>query len=436
MAESPKELLREAGCPRELDHRWLRQWLAGQADPSGTPYCGISRLEPGQALHFGSNGPRVVDVVGPECWPEPDLDGKRAEEAFLSAFDTALGELLGDENSVACEMSGGLDSTFMVASVLQRRDVSVRAFTHIPHPDASLRQGGMVPSDEAAAAAMIEHLGDRVQWERIWNRTGRGPLAMAREISMRAMWPAYGTGNLEWLDAIRRRARGLGFRAVWVGTHGNLAFSGDHGYARASRSTSVPRRVVRRLRSARARPSAVPGIRDLLRLPPQPRAPAGREAFLASLAGRRTVHAGLLNPDAFDLPSIDPYRHRLVVETAARIRPEAWLRDGIRRGFARTVSAGRLADQVRLRELRGVQGGDVWHWMYKDRGLYLDRLGELPATPAIADLVDGAVLRHVVESWPWGDPTRPPPQTQIAGVNRVLSLAQFIRDAEGWLSAF
>lgn len=428
-------LLKAAGCPRELDHGWLRDWLAGQADPARTPYRGISRLQPGQALHVGPRGPYVVDVVGPECWPEPDLDGKRAEEAFLFAFDTAVGELLGDEHSVACEMSGGLDSTFMVASVLRRPGVSVRAFTHIPHRDASLRQAGMVTSDEPAAAAMMEGFGDRVQWERISNTAGRGPLEMARQISMRAMWPAYGTGNLEWIDAIRERARGLGYRAVWVGTHGNLAFSGDHRYARVSRSASVPRRVVRRLRSARARPSAVPGIRDLLRLPPQTRPSAGREAFLASLAGRRTVHAGLLNPDAFALPSIDPYRHRLVVDTAARIRPEAWLREGISRGFARSVSIGRLPDQVRLRELRGVQGGDVWHWMFQDRGLYLDHLQELPATPAIADLVDRAALRHVVDSWPWGDPSQPPPQAQLAGVNRLLALAQFIRDADDRLSA-
>ena len=96
---------------------------------------------------------------------EPDFDGKRAEEAFLSAFDTALGEPFGDENSAACEMSGGLTHPSMVASV-PSGEMSLYAFTQSRIRMRSLRQGAWCPQTRQRSRRdytwVIECSGERI----------------------------------------------------------------------------------------------------------------------------------------------------------------------------------------------------------------------------------------------------------------------------------
>ncbi|MDQ1249499.1 MAG: hypothetical protein QG597_3874 [Actinomycetota bacterium] len=136
-----------------------------------------------------------------------------------------------------------------------------------------------------------------------------------------------------------------------------------------------------------------------------------------------------MNPDAFAVPSIDPFRHPAVLEVAARITPQTWRQFGPHRGFARAAGAGRVPDVIRLRRTRGAQGLDVWHWMRHDHDRYVDEVEQLADTPAIADLVNIPALRSTIDTWLWGTP-EPPPQIEMLQVNRVLGFAQFIRDTQ------
>lgn len=428
VGDSPGELVGVADRQWELDHDWLRAWLLDRADPSGTPYVGMRRLLPGQELRQRGAATVVVDTIGPEVWPEPDLSGQDAVHAMVEAFDAVVAELSAGQAEVACELSGGLDSTFMVASLARRPGgaPNVRAYTHVPDDDAVLRPGRWLPSDAAAARTVAERYPGRVRWQVVSNTSGRGPLEMARLVSARAWWPAYGPGNLEWLDTIRTQAADAGLSELWVGTHGNAAFSRS---VPDVRSGTRWRRAYRTLRQRdRSRPEPLP---SLLRVPRPTRKRSHRtperEHFLRWLAGQHSAHSGLMNPAAFAVSSVDPFRHRLVLDTAARITDDGWRTDGVTRGLARAAGAGRVPDEVRMRVPRGGQGLDVWHWMYHDSAMYHEHVEALADTPAIADLVDIDAVRALVDGWPWGGPV-PPPKVHTSVVNRLLAFCAFIRD--------
>ena len=428
IAVSPERLIKAGFTPRALDESWLRDWLRGDADPCRTPFEGMQRLLPGQELRVDVDGTvRVRNLVGPDVWSPPDLDGPDAEQALIEAFDAAVADLVDGQDEVFCELSGGLDSTFMVSSLARRGEgpQSIRAFTHIPHADAVISDDQWVPSDESAAHDLAAMYAERVNWEALSNESGRGPLQMARLVSGRAWWPAFGPGNLEWMDTIRTRVAAEGGAAVWVGVHGNAAFSSPHTYAR-SQTPGAWRRAARRV--PRYRRSGLQPTQHLQLLiePAAPAPAADRDRYLRWLAGHTQVHAALMSPDAFAVPSIDPFRHRWVLDTAARIKPEAWQRPGMRRGLARSAGRGRVPDVVRLRDARGAQGADVWRGMYSDRHTYLDQVELLADTVAVCDSVDIVAVRAEVTSWSWGNPT-PPGRAGIAQINRVLAFADFVR---------
>lgn len=442
-AEAPDEVIKGVGGTWHLDEDWLVAWLLGCADARGTPFAGLQRLLPGQQLVRNRDGGlEVIDTIGPDVWPEPDLAGADAQVALVEAIDVAVAELAGSQPRVACELSGGLDSSFVVASLASRlgTEIEIRAFTHVPSPAAVLRPGGWVASDAAAAQTLVEQYRPHIDWTELHNDSGRGPLDMAQRVTNRAWWPAYGPGNLEWLDSIRTTAEAAGFSQVWVGSHGNAAFSVDYTYDLRPRPQPWRASVRGRARKwwsdrRRGPTSGGPGATGwFLREPPAPTAAMGRREYLVWLAGHRGVHGGLLNRAAFGIASVDPYRHPLVLETAARIRPDSWRRPGMTRGLARAASAGRVPDAVRLRVARGAQALDVWQWMLGDRELYFETLAGLADVDWLADVVDIEAIRQVLTRWPWGQP-EPPPMGEIRRVNRLLAFARFVTDMRVRLAA-
>lgn len=437
LGESPARVVVGTGGNWKLDKEWLAGWLLGDAPANKTPFVGLHRLLPGQELWRASTGAlEVRDTTGPEVWPEPDLAGEDAERALVEAIDSAVAELVADDREVACELSGGLDSSFVVASLAARPlgAGGVRAFTHVPSPEALLRPGKWVASDAAAAHSVAEQYAPIVQWSEVYNVRGRCPLDMAREVSGRAWWPAFGPANLEWLDDIRSRAARAGLDHVWVGSHGNAAFSVNYTFGTAVSSTRLER-ARRRLRRSFARngqgPRKLPDT--FLRKVPDDPGPLSREDYLLWLAGHRSVHSGLLNADAFEVGQIDPFRHPLVLETAARIRPEGWRREGMNRGLARSAGRGRVPDAVRLRVARGAQSLDVWHWVFQRRSYYFQELADLADIDWMRDIIDVDAMRLAMSRWPWGDP-EPPSLGEVRRITRFLAFGRFVRDMDSRLA--
>lgn len=413
-----------------LNEDWLTDWVLGRPDPTGTPYQGMCRLLPGQSLVMPASGPPQVRTwVGPDVWPEPDLAGADAERAYLEVFQRAVGVLADGVTVLTSEVSGGLDSTFMVAMLARQASsgLPVQAFIWIPASAAVLPVSKMVASDEPEARLLAAMYPGNIDLHTVVTTAERTPLEMARRVSERSWWPCLGPGNMAWVDEIRRLAADLGSPFVWTGSHGNASFSFHHGYS----GRSLRSRASRRWRNSGRRRLATVGF---VTEPQRTTGPMDRQDYLWWLAGHRNPHAGLDNPAAFAVPSVDPFRAQEVLEVAARIKPQAWQRPGMTRGLARALGAGIVPDAVRLRTARGAQGNDVWQWIYQQHRVYEDQVDLLADTRLLAGLVDVAKVRATVARWPWGSPV-PPPLLEVAVVNRLLAFARFIRDTQARLAS-
>lgn len=419
-AANPAEVIEASGRTWVLDVDWLRAWLGGTADPSRTPYDGLRRLLPGQSLTVDSRGrTSISSSVGPDSWPEPDLEGADAVAAFRDAFGAAVSRIAAECSVLTTELSGGLDSTFMVATMAGHVGPGrkIHSFVAVPAREAELPETDWVVDDSPAARDLAARYVGTVDLQSITAPTDRSPLQVAAEVGERCWWPLYGVSNLPWIDAIRRQAQHLISPVVWQGTNGNAAFSYAHAYAVRTWRT--------RLRQAMRRRGA-PVVQSDLTEPFRSSQQADRRGFLTWLAGHGSAFSGFDRPGVLAVPAVDPFRAPEVLEVAARIKPSAWRRPGVSRGFAREAGAGIVPDSIRLRKTRGAQGLDVWRAMSGHRQDYQDALELVPDTPVIADLIDSAAIRTAMQGWAWGTP-HPPPQLEVGLVNRILGFAAFIR---------
>jgi hypothetical protein len=428
VASDPRSVVESVGGRWELDHEWLADWILGQASPAESPFRGLRRLLPGQSLQARVDGRvKVSDSSGPDVWAEPDLSGVEAEEAFREAFEVAIRRVATAEDVLTASLSGGLDSGYMVTRLAAHTYPVQRivGFTAVPDPAAVMPELAAASTDEPEARLLAGLLG--VNLRTVVSSHCGSPLQVASALSAEAWWPVFGPSNLPWVAKIRSQAADAGGAFLLAGAHGNASFSFHHGYA------ATRRRRLGRLRR-RFRPSAAPEPSPYLAEAPSPRSRDPRRAYLTWLAGHDHPHYAFDNPAAFPIPIRDPFRDPDVIAVAARIRPEAWLRDGVTRGFARSVAAGVLPDTIRLRTLRGAQAPDIWAAMSGQRSDYLEQVDRLDDTLVLRDLIRIGDLRGTVTAWSWGTP-EPPPLFETAHINRILAFGQFIRDSERRLAA-
>jgi hypothetical protein len=361
-------------------------------------------------------------------------------------------------------MSGGLDSTFVVASLARHAtaDQPVRAFVHVPHPDAGLTPvGNWDPDDLDAARSMESAFGGRVTVVPVANIDHVQPLDVAERIARTAWTPVFNPANAVWIDIMRARADELGASVLFHGEHGNVVFSTGHPYAlghhlvrgELARASAVwrtyrregvePAAIVRRylagprIRRLRARwhelvdrpsPSADP-------LGPLPVGrPYDRASFLAWIE-RDDRPLGTLQPEPGRADLYDPFTDPDVVAYARSLAPAEWERHGSNRGFARRLGVGRVPDEVRLRTRRGAQSWDHWYIIRRQRERYLDEVRSIPATPIVSDLIDPATLSRIeteVASWPWGESGHAPPT--LLRIERLLAVSAFVRSTTARLA--
>lgn len=447
----------------ELDGGWLRARLSGFLRSEGTtPYQDVHHLPFGMTAVWqpGSTTPRINEWFGPRTMPDPSLRGPDVESTYIATFDDVIDELTDPGRPIAATLSGGLDSSFVVASLVRNAtpDNPVHCYTHSPHPDAGLTPvGNWDPDDHEFALAMQCAYPDRVVVHRVINEALTDPLDFIIEASLAGWVPNFNTNGM-WMRAMSDDAAERGAAVLFHGTNGNSAFSYDHPYAarhylrrrelrsaaqllgpdaRQGRSWLSNIRVqapalggYRRRQSDGPLPSylAAVGLGHLAQDAPltfPSVASADRDGYLSWLtrAHRREVGP---SPLAWRITHIDPFATRRICELAASIEPGLWRRGSLPRGFARNLGADRVPDQIRLRTRRGSQSADLWYATRNFRDRYLDEIDLLPTTPYLGGWVDHRALRREVATWPWSDATRPPGWS-LKGLHHVLGLAGFIR---------
>ncbi len=74
-----------------------------------------------------------------------------------------------------------------------------------------------------------------------------------------------------------------------------------------------------------------------------------------------------------------------------------------------------------------------WYLIRNDRDRYFDEVHALATTPILGGWVDHTALRTILTNWPWGQ-VHGPDRMSVIAMNRILSLAAFVRTATDWLA--
>jgi len=126
-ASEVKALLRLPGLRREVDSTQLDAYLALQYVPAGTGLAGIEKLPPGHLL-VAENGSARVEPYAELARLEP-----RSDEEWLELVRTevagAVGRRLVADVPLGALLSGGIDSSVVVALMAQASGRPVRTFT-------------------------------------------------------------------------------------------------------------------------------------------------------------------------------------------------------------------------------------------------------------------------------------------------------------------
>lgn len=452
-------------APTHLDDQFVADFLAVSVGRERTPYRDVACVPPGCVAEWRriTDAPRLREWSGPSTWPAPTVGGPDTLERYRHVFDTVVDQLTPVDGPLCTSLSGGLDSTFVVASLLRHAapDRPILAFTHVPHPDAPLGPHGQWdPDDSHIAAVMEERHPGLVHLERIANHDMRQPLDAAAERAAATWAPTFATANLVWIDEMQTRARALGATTLFTGENGNAAFSATHTFAAShhlrhgefgqvaglvrdgmtageSFLTALRRRVVgplvapyrgRGRRRQQLRQSEHLGLR------PNPAAAPPRFDRELYLNWMRDMSALRIAMQPLDERAswLDPFRAHRVLELAASMTPREWRRGIADRGYARLLGEGRVPDEIRLRTRRGGQSWDHWFLVRNQRDRYLDEVRALRSTPVLCDAVDVDKLERAVAGLPWGEPAQ---IADISTVDRILALGAFVRTTNERLSA-
>lgn len=451
----------------ELNDSYVRSYAVLTVDADTTPYSGVHRIRGGTTALWSANSPQPVvhEWCGPSRWSRPSLHGRAVRSAYLTAFDDAVAALVPTAGPLVATLSGGLDSSFAVASLVRHAspDRPVHALCHSPQPAAGLTpEGNWDPDDLPLARTMQRHYPGLIRISAVVAPDNASPLDAA-ELASNSTWvPTFNPGNQLWLNEIDQQCGELGAHSVMFAIHGNASFSYDHRYAlrhharagelllardavtRGDPGSSVLRDAKRRLAEPLLSPVRARLSRD------DPWTSYRRRVGLADATGRTTVpdtrakFLSFLRPGsgfgaaftagAHSVSHVDPFASREVIDLAAAIAPAQWLQGPAPRGFARVLGQGRVPDDIRLRTRRGGQAWDEWFLMRHQRERYLDEVAALAHTPVLGGWVDDRHLAGTLEAWPWGQ-VRGPGRLDVLSINRVLALAAFVRAASGRLGS-
>ncbi len=163
-ASEPKALLVHPGVSREVDPRAVGELMVyGNVVGPRSAFQGVCQLPPGCRLTLktgcagaGSGGP--LEPAIERYWafrPRPEAPGATSDEEWLERLDATLAEAvrlrLTSDVPLGAFLSGGIDSSLVVAHMVHQAPGRVRTFT------VGFREAGW--DESAHARAVADHLG-------------------------------------------------------------------------------------------------------------------------------------------------------------------------------------------------------------------------------------------------------------------------------------
>ena len=131
---SELKCLRVAGVPLELDHEAIRLYSQFSYVPEPwTPYRAIRKLPPGSWMRCHSDGRieqgRYWTLPVPASEPAPDFTESDACEQLREVFDESVSLRMIADVPLGAFLSGGIDSSLVVASMARRSREPVKTFS-------------------------------------------------------------------------------------------------------------------------------------------------------------------------------------------------------------------------------------------------------------------------------------------------------------------
>ena len=460
IASDPGPLLR--GAPRaEIDADYVIDYLAMRPPTAGTPYRGIGRLDSGSTFEFGPGrgAPERSEWCGVEAWRQPFREGPGTASDYLRTFDAAVDDAVPPSGPLVVALSGGLDSTFLAASLVRHASAQRPVVGLVHRPVAgvpTLVRPAMVADDWPYAKALARKYPGLIELEAIRNDAGLLGLDVALAESRRGRLPVLNQGNSVWIDALRMRALAAGAEGIFLGSTGNYSYSHPHSYAfvEALHRRQWAQAAAEFRRDATARGGRAAALRAAAQVSARwrhrddgtlaytrllhmrrgimrPERPdSSRGAYLDAMAEHTTSFMGAANPAASrGLLGLDPFESESVLRFAAEMTPREWRRVPTARGYARMLAEGRVPDEIRLRQHRGAQAADAWWVTAQHRRRYLDEAEALRTTPVLRDMIDVNALAARLRGWPWEQPAGPE-ILELLAMDRLLHMGAFLRDAD------
>jgi asparagine synthase (glutamine-hydrolysing) len=435
----------EAG---ELDEMYLAQllvsWTARYGE--GTIYRQIRRLPPAHALTTGGDGVAVHRYWRLEDVPELILrDRREYVEGFREAFDAAVQARLAPPMScpahgnagptagrsgIAVSLSGGLDSSAVAATaagLLGADNERLAAFTSIPRYETHEYTGRRFGDEWELADAVCRQAGN-IDHHPVDGGANSPLQAICRALEIVGE-PLHAVSNLYWLLDLQRSARAQGCGVLLTGQSGNASISwiGDP----FSRSLAYQLRSMGTRRWVRERVKRhAPGLALVQR----------RRRFVAETWFRSSaIHPGfarrlsladrwLEDPGQWPARSPREQRYRILMpgrditgalqaqmgmahnleirDATADARVLAFMfsvpdyifidpNAGLNRWLVRTAMEGRVPDEVRLNQRRGLQAADLAPRLRACAGEVERTLDEIAKGPA-ACFLD---VPHMRQAW-------------------------------------
>jgi len=430
-------LLRVPDVPRDLDP----QSLAGAAQwrwprDGATCFREIRQLTAGGRLRWAA-GRCTVDRYWQPDWSRRvrfrrDADYVDAARELLDRAVAAHSRVVGP---LVCELSGGLDSTAVVATAArQHPERPIYTVTAVSDDGAIMpREAPSAFHDEWARVQAVAALYPNVTALRVPAMPMQAGMANPQRQFASTGLPGPNPFDSSWFDPARAEAAALGARSVLVGASGNLTFSSAATthltdlaasgrwlalLGNAVRLAQEPggARMAGLLRHAgRDAWSGVPAPRgpDLgpaitaryrpgvaAALPPAPtHLAAERQGMFEGLAEARRV-ANVIARALHGVETRDPLGYLPLVEFCFAIPPEQYLLDGVPRALARRVLSDRLPPHVVHERRRGLQCPEIAARIGGQRDWLNDTLTRIERSPQAMDIFDTQWIRATIARIP------------------------------------
>jgi asparagine synthase (glutamine-hydrolysing) len=483
-ATRPLAVLAFPDMERQIDEMAMAHLLLGRPIPTGaTPFRGVFRLPPAGLLiwHDGTYSLR-------RYW-QPDLarrisyrDPRDYVDAARELLDRITAPHLRAIGPVACQLSGGLDSSAVAATAARlRQPETLHTFTSYPDPATLIPQERPRAfynemSLARATAALYPNIDAHYLASGEISQGEQEPYRLFREFGI----PVRNFTNLGAWEPLYAQARTLGASVMLVGTAGNctlswksqalladlaasgrfLALAGQlrglkrHGYGvwpqvrwhlLAHVAPAKVRMMVRRLRGTadfwRRRAAAsedlvgsvdAAAIADNILIDTR-RGDRDRRLRLVYLEKHWSNSQWMAaNPYVSGCDLRDPLGDRRLVEFCLAVPDEIWQQGGQPRSFARAVLCDRLPPEVVNNQKRGYQNGDWFHRLTLLRPTFMAELERLEASPTARWMIDLPRIRAIAANWPAdADAAMACDAEMLDLFGRGIHYGRFIRWVEG-----